>query len=187
MWLTSCLRQLSFLDVLLLFSCGSGGDKRFGKKLWKRFPSHFCCLKDLDPKFRILLFLLVIQVMLAGATINVYVWNVHTVPPTPAEACIYNDPYMQKPIFAAAFGGMCVSDCSVTYGPNYGHDWTKTGAPCRQFIITNNTVVQDRATGHAEAQKRVLDEVKKREIVDAEGKKKVWNPFLKKYVEVAQK
>lgn len=102
--------------------------------------------EDLDPKFRILLLLLVIQTLLVGISINVNIWP-NRDPLSKADKCIdgaWSTFGSNKPIYVSSLSSFgtqqpnapppgCYAQCRA----GTGFDFSNVGLGCRAFV--NNT------------------------------------------------
>lgn len=98
--------------------------------------------EDLDPKFRILLLLLVANLLLIGVAIMVNVF-VNRNPPTMADICAYQQKQYQSPIFAASkattiapLPGYAPAGCFSQCPTGSGIDWSGAVPACRVFVNT---------------------------------------------------
>ncbi len=91
--------------------------------------------QDLDPKFRVLLLLLIAQVLLLGVALNVNIW-VDRCPAKPADACTAQ----KLPIYVATnvSTGNPRVNCFAYCASGYGYDFTAPNPQCIQLNISNS-------------------------------------------------
>ncbi len=92
--------------------------------------------EDLDPKFRVLLLLLIANVVLIGVALNVNVWPNHC-PRSWADDCVSYDPALNpnppKNVASSLFYKQCLVQCP----PGQGYDFAAIGQPtCQKFNLT---------------------------------------------------
>jgi hypothetical protein len=97
--------------------------------------------EDLDPKFRILLLLLIANVVLVGVAVNVNVWSNHC-PQSWADKCVDFNPKTVLPpyprqVASSLFYNMCLPMCNQ--GQGYDFNVPPGSTPiCRFFNGTGN-------------------------------------------------